>query len=122
MKTITAGETIKIAIEARDIQSGIKSVEVEATNLRDLPGAPIFEAKASLEWPGDTKVVEVGIAIPEYIPDSKWRIASINLINGTGRMMKYNPSKDFEPILFAVKAKEGADLTPVELISVKLVD
>ncbi|MEW5821670.1 MAG: hypothetical protein AB1782_15865 [Cyanobacteriota bacterium] len=122
MKTITAGETINIKIEAKDDQSGISRVEVEANNLRDLPGSPSFEAIGSLEWPQDAESVNVSIEIPEYIPNSKWKIASITITNGTGRVIKYSPSKDFPPILFNVKAKEGADITPAELISVTLLD
>lgn len=121
MKKITAGDTVTIKVEAKDDQSGIKSVEITATNLRDLPGSPIFEATGSIDWPESADVVEVPILIPEYIPASKWKVSSITLVNGAGRPIKYSPSKDFTPILFTVKAKEGVDLTPAELISVELV-
>lgn len=122
MKTITAGDTIKVRIEAKDDQSGIRIVGVEAVNLRDLPGSPNFEVSNMLEWTEGNVNAEVEVTIPEYIPDTKWKISAITIINGVGRTIKYSPGKDFEPILFAVKAKPGIDLTPAELISVKLVD
>ncbi|MGD9582039.1 MAG: hypothetical protein AB7V50_11760 [Vampirovibrionia bacterium] len=122
MKTITAGDTIKIKVEAKDDQSGIKSVCVEATNLRDLLGGPTFEVTESCDWSSDNNCTEVTLVIPEYIPSTKWKISGISLVNGTGREIKYSPSKDFSPILFNVKAKEGVDLTPAELISVSLIE
>jgi hypothetical protein len=122
MKIITAGECIKLRVEAVDEQSGISKVEVEATNLRDLPGSPTFEAKTCVEWPAGQDAIIVSIQIPDYIPDSKWKISSITLVNGTGRSILYSPSKDFTPILFSVKAKAGMDLTPAELKSVTLID
>lgn len=121
MTVITAGDTIKIRVEAKDDQSGILKVEIEAENLRDLPGSPSFEAKGILDWPKDAEYVVVPINIPEFIPNTKWKVSGITLVNGTGRAIKYSPSKDFEPILFTVKAKEGVDLTPAELISVSIV-
>lgn len=122
MKTIIAGETIKILVEAKDDQSGIKSVTVEASNLRDMPGGPSFEVIGSCDWPKEDDTIEVPLEIPEFIPSTKWKVSGITLINGTGREIKYSPSKDFPPILFAVKAKEGVDLTPAELIKVTLVE
>jgi hypothetical protein len=122
MKVITAGDCIKIKIEAADEQSGIKKAEIEATNLRDLPGSPVFEAKASIDWPGDEEYAIVCLQIPEYIPDSKWKISAITLVNGTGRSILYSPSKDFSPILFKVQAKPGVDLTPAELKNVTIVE
>lgn len=122
MKTITAGDKVKIKVQAKDDQSGIEKVEVEVTNLRDLPGAPTFEATGLMDWPTDADEVEVEVSIPEFTPASKWKVSSITLINGAGRPIKYSPSKDFKPILFKVKAKEGIDLSPAELIDVTLVD
>lgn len=122
MKTIIAGETIKIKVEAKDDQSGIKSVIVEATNLKDFPSSPTFEVIGESDWLKDNNFIEVSLNIPEYIPSTKWKVSGITIINGTGRAIKYSPSKDFSPILFAVQAKEGIDLTPAELINVTLVE
>lgn len=122
MKTIVAGETIKVKIEAKDAQSGIKSVIVEATNLRDLPGGPTFEIFGEADWPKEGDFIEISLEIPEYIPSTKWKVSGITIVNGTGRAIKYSPSKDFSPILFAVQAKEGVDLSPAELINVTLVE
>jgi hypothetical protein len=122
MKVITAGDCIKIRIEAADEQSGIKEAKIVATNLRDLPGSPTFEAAATIDWPDNAESVDICLTIPEYIPDSKWKVASITLVNGAGRSILYSPSKDFRPILFNVKAKPGVDLTPAELKNVTLLD
>ena len=123
MKSITAGDSIQIKVTAKDDQSGIKEVKVKATNIRDLPGCPTFEIEGRSEWNTEEgcDYIIVSLPIPEYVPDSKWKVFSVTLINGTGRSIKYNPSKDFSPILFAVKAKPGIDLTPAELISVEMI-
>ena len=122
MKTIIAGETIKIKVEAKDDQSGIKSVIVEATNLKDFHSSPTFEVIGESDWSKENNFIEVSLNIPEYIPSTKWKVSGITIVNGTGRAIKYSPSKDFSPILFAVQAKEGIDLTPAELINVTLVE
>ena len=122
MKTITAGDTIKINVEADDKETGIKFVEVEASNIKDTPGSSSFEVKGSTNWLESANNAIVELTIPEYIPSTKWKVTGIVLINGAGRTIKYSAGKDFEPILFTVKHKEGVDLSPAKLISVSLVE
>lgn len=122
LKTITAGDSISILVEARDEHSGIRSVEVEASNVRDLPSAPHFEVITTQPWPAGEESLEVNLQIPEWATDSKWKITTVNLINNAGRIVNYYMTKDFPAVEFFVKAKEGIDQAPPELVSVTIAD
>jgi len=119
--TVRAGETLVVRIGAVDRQSGVAEVvaRCRARDNRDLTTCGRWIAETGRRPPAD-HYYPVVVTVPDRSPTVIWEVHQIMLCDHDGNRRSYVAGKDFAPMLFQVREREGVDCTPPRLLGVQL--